>query len=128
MGFADGVDGDPVWVLGEWIAQPIIVSLMLVGFQTQELADPEHPSMFAVGPFTLFRRSEYDKVGGHRSSRSEIVEDVELARLIQGAGLNFRFAYFPDFGTLRMYQSFAGLWEGWTKTGISDRAAMSKRQ
>ena len=100
---------------GEWIAQPIIASLMLVGFQPQELADPKHPSMFAVGPFMLFRRSAYDKVGGHRSLRSQIVEDVELARAIQGAGLNFRFAYFPDFGTLRMYQSFAGLWEGWTK-------------
>ncbi len=100
---------------GEWIAQPIIACMMIVGFQPQELADPENPSMFAVGPFMLFRRSAYDKVGGHRALRSEIVEDVELGRAIQAAGLNFHFAYFPDFGTLRMYQSFGGLWEGWTK-------------
>ncbi len=100
---------------GEWIAQPIIACMMLVGFQPQELADPQNPSMFAVGPFMLFRRSAYDRVGGHRALRGEIVEDVELGRAIQSAGLSYHFAYFPDFGTLRMYQSFAGLWEGWTK-------------
>jgi glycosyltransferase involved in cell wall biosynthesis len=100
---------------GEWIAQPIIASMMLVAFQPQELADPTNPSMFAVGPFMLFRRSAYDRVGGHRALRAEIVEDVELARAIQAAGLSYHFAYFPDFGTLRMYQSFVGLWEGWTK-------------
>lgn len=100
---------------GEWIAQPIIACMMLVGFQPQELADPRNPAMFAVGPFMLFRRSAYDRVGGHRALRAEIVEDVELGRAIQSAGLSYHFAYFPDFGTLRMYQSFAGLWEGWTK-------------
>jgi cellulose synthase/poly-beta-1,6-N-acetylglucosamine synthase-like glycosyltransferase len=100
---------------GEWIAQPIIASMMIVGFQPQQLADPEHPSMFAVGPFMLFRRSAYDRVGGHRALRAEIVEDVELGRAIQAAGLRYHFAYFPDFGTLRMYRSFSGLWEGWTK-------------
>ncbi|MCX5962832.1 MAG: glycosyltransferase family 2 protein [Cyanobacteria bacterium] len=101
--------------LGEWIAQPIVASMFALAFQPAEIADAQNESMFAVGPFMLFRRSAYDRVGGHRALRSEIVEDVELARAIQGAGLSLHFGYLGDLALLRMYRTFGALWEGWTK-------------
>jgi glycosyltransferase involved in cell wall biosynthesis len=101
--------------LGEWIAQPIVASMFSLSFQPESIADPKSESMFAVGPFMLFRRSAYDHVGGHRALRSEIVEDVELARAIQQAGLSLHFAYLGDLALLRMYRTFGALWEGWTK-------------
>jgi hypothetical protein len=36
-------------------------------------------SAFAGGPFMLFTRSGYEKIGGHEAVASVIVEDVELA-------------------------------------------------
>lgn len=101
--------------LGEWIAQPIVASMFALAFQPDEIADAKNNSMFAVGPFMLFRRSAYDRVGGHRALRSEIVEDVELARAIQTAGLSLHFGYLGDLALLRMYRTFGALWEGWTK-------------
>ena len=101
--------------LGEWIAQPIVASMFALAFQPDEIADANNNSMFAVGPFMLFRRSAYDRVGGHRALRSEIVEDVELARAIQTAGLSLHFGYLGDLALLRMYRTFGALWEGWTK-------------
>ena len=101
--------------VGEWIAQPIVASMFALAFQPDEIADAQNNSMFAVGPFMLFRRSAYDRVGGHRALRSEIVEDVELARAIQNAGLSLHFGYLGDLALLRMYRTFGALWEGWTK-------------
>ena len=43
------------------------------------------------------------------------MEDVELARAIQGAGLSLHFGYLGDLALLRMYRTFGALWEGWTK-------------
>jgi glycosyltransferase involved in cell wall biosynthesis len=100
---------------GEWVAQPIVASMFALAFKPEEIADPQCESMFAVGPFMLFRRAAYDRVGGHRALRSEIVEDVELARAIQQAGLSLHFAYLNDLAFLRMYRTFGALWEGWTK-------------
>ncbi len=101
--------------LGEWIAQPIVASMFSLSFQPETIEDPKSETMFAVGPFMLFRRSAYDRVGGHRALRSEIVEDVELARAIQQAGLSLHFGYLGDLALLRMYRTFGALWEGWTK-------------
>ncbi len=101
--------------LGEWIAQPIVASMFSLSFQPESIEDPKSETMFAVGPFMLFRRSAYDRVGGHRALRSEIVEDVELARAIQQAGLTLHFGYLGDLALLRMYRTFGALWEGWTK-------------
>lgn len=101
--------------LGEWIAQPIVASMFSLSFQPESIEDPKSETMFAVGPFMLFRRAAYDRVGGHRALRSEIVEDVELARAIQAAGLSLHFGYLGDLALLRMYRTFGALWEGWTK-------------
>ena len=40
-----------------------------------------------VGPFMLFKRSAYDKIGGHDSVKDAIVEDVWLSRKIKEHGL-----------------------------------------
>jgi glycosyltransferase involved in cell wall biosynthesis len=101
--------------LGEWIAQPIVASMFSLSFQPETIENPKSETMFAVGPFMLFRRGAYDRVGGHRALRSEIVEDVELARAIQALGLSLHFGYLGDLALLRMYRTFGALWEGWTK-------------
>jgi cellulose synthase/poly-beta-1,6-N-acetylglucosamine synthase-like glycosyltransferase len=101
--------------LGEWLAQPIIASLFAVGFEFAEINDPQAAAAFAVGPFMLFRRSAYAKIGGHRAMASEVVEDVELARRIKEQGFKLWYGLGPELAAVRMYRSLGALWEGWTK-------------
>lgn len=102
--------------LAEWLVQPIIMSILAVGFNFETVNDPSDlESAFAGGQFMLFKRDTYEQIGGHRAIASELVEDVELARLIKGSGLKLRYILGLGLVKVRMYQSFAALWEGWTK-------------
>ncbi len=101
--------------LAEWLVQPLIMGLLAVGFQFDALNDPTNPTAFAAGPFMLFRRAPYQHIGGHRAVAHEVVEDVELARRVKAAGLRLRYVLGLGLVQVRMYRSFAALWEGWTK-------------
>ncbi len=104
--------------LAEWLVQPIMVSLLGLGFPIEAANDPASPVAFAAGPFMLFRRSAYLAIGGHRALAGEVVEDLALARRIKGAGLRLRYMLGLDAAELRMYEDFASLWEGWSKNWL----------
>ena len=101
--------------LAEWMVQPIMASLLGLGFPIEAANDPSSEVAFAAGPFMLFRRSAYERVGGHRALASEVVEDLALARRIKSSGLRLRYLLGLDAVDLRMYADLPSLWEGWTK-------------
>jgi glycosyltransferase involved in cell wall biosynthesis len=45
--------------LAEWLVQPIVASLLGLGFPLKRSNDPADATAFAAGPFMLFRRSAY---------------------------------------------------------------------
>jgi GT2 family glycosyltransferase len=104
--------------LAEWLVQPIMASLLGLGFPIEAANDPDSPVAFAAGPFMLFRRSIYAAIGGHRALASEVVEDLALARRIKQGGHRLRYLLALDALELRMYSDFASLWEGWTKNWL----------
>lgn len=101
--------------LAEWLVQPLMFSAITLGFNYEAVNDPHSKTAFATGPFMLFRRTAYEQVGGHRAVAAQVVEDVELARLVKGSGLTLRFLVGSGLVAVRMYRSWAALWEGWTK-------------
>jgi len=101
--------------LAEWMVQPIMASLLGLGFPIEKANDPDASVAFAAGPFMLFRHSAYEAIGGHRTMAAEVVEDLALAQRIKSAGMRLRYVLGLDAVDLRMYQDFASLWEGWTK-------------
>ncbi|MGD1853023.1 MAG: glycosyltransferase [Leptolyngbyaceae cyanobacterium] len=102
--------------LAEWLVQPVMMSCIAVGFNFEAVNDPtDKATAFAAGPFMLFRRSAYDRIGGHRAVATETVEDVELAKRVKQSGLKLRYLLSTSLIKVRMYRSFADLWEGWTK-------------
>jgi hypothetical protein len=101
--------------MAEWMVQPIMVSLLGLGFPIEAANDPGSTVAFAAGPFMLFRRSAYEAIGGHRAVAAEVVEDLALARRIKAHGFRLRYLLGLDAADLRMYGNFAALWEGWTK-------------
>ena len=104
--------------LAEWMVQPIIASLLGLGFPIEAANDPASPVAFAAGPFMLFRRSAYTAIGGHRALAAEVVEDLALARQIKANGYRLRYLLGLDAADLRMYADFGALWEGWTKNWL----------
>ena len=101
--------------LAEWMVQPIMASLLGLGFPIEAANDPASDVAFAAGPFMLFRRSVYQRIGGHRALAAEVVEDLALARTIKAGGYRLRYLLGLDAVDLRMYADLAALWEGGTK-------------
>ena len=101
--------------LAEWLVQPIVASLLGLGFPLKRSNNPADPTAFAAGPFMLFRRSAYEAIGGHRAVAGEVVEDLALAGAIKASGHRLLYLLGIDLVRLRMYRDLASLWEGWTK-------------
>lgn len=104
--------------LAEWLVQPIMASLLGLGFPIEAANDPASAVAFAAGPFMLFRGSTYAAIGGHRALAAEVVEDLALARRIKQGGHRLRYLLALDAIELRMYSDFSSLWEGWTKNWL----------
>ncbi|MEO0768710.1 MAG: glycosyltransferase family 2 protein [Cyanobacteria bacterium J06649_4] len=100
----------------EWLVQPLMANLIAVGFDFDGVNDPDRPDVaLAAGPFMLFRREAYQKLGGHRAVADNPVEDLALASLVKSKGMMLRYVLGLETSTVRMYRSFGDLWEGWTK-------------
>jgi chlorobactene glucosyltransferase len=68
-----------------------------------------------VGPFMLFKRSAYEKIGGYDSVKNAIVEDVWLSRKIKEHGLRLAAADGQNLCSVRMYRNFKEIWNGFSK-------------
>lgn len=101
--------------LAEWLAQPLIIQTMLIGFDFKAVNDPTTDAAFAAGMFMLFRRAAYEQIGGHTAVADQVVEDVELGRLVKYSGLKLNCFLGNELASVRMYRTWAALWEGWTK-------------
>lgn len=101
--------------MAEWLAQPLIIHTMLIGFDFKAVNDPTTDAAFAAGMFMLFRRAAYEQIGGHTAVADQVVEDVELGRLVKYSGLKLNCFLGNELASVRMYRTWSALWEGWTK-------------
>lgn len=81
--------------------------------------DPADPVAMAVGGFILVRREAYERAGGHEAVRSEIVDDIRLARRIQQSGGRLRLCPAPALAWTHMYGTFAQVWRGLRKNAYA---------
>ncbi len=71
------------------------------------------------GQFLAFRRSAYDQIGGHKSVKNEVVEDMELARNIKTSGFLFQMFHGVNTVYCRMYNSHSEIWNGFKKNFLN---------
>lgn len=69
----------------------------------------------AHGGFMFFDRSAYEAIGGHGAVRSEIVEDVALARRIKQHGRRMWLVNVTRFASCTMYSTNQEVWSGFAK-------------
>jgi chlorobactene glucosyltransferase len=73
----------------------------------------------ACGQFMAFKRKAYKAIGGHKSVKNHIVEDVELAKNIKRGDFKMRMYHGANTVSCRMYSSGKDLWEGFRKNFLA---------
>jgi 4-hydroxybenzoate polyprenyltransferase len=72
--------------------------------------------VFAYGPCMVASRQAYRESGGHAAIRSSNQEDIDLARLIAGAGYGVRFLRGADLATTQHYRTLGEIAGCWRRT------------
>lgn len=67
------------------------------------------------GAFNLIRRQVYEKVSGHETLKSEVIDDVELGRLVKGRGYRLEVGGGLNLVKVRMYSGLKEIIDGFTK-------------
>jgi glycosyltransferase involved in cell wall biosynthesis len=112
------VSFSPEQVMDTWYEKallPYIYTRLGNRYRFDEINDPDSPAAAANGQFLLIRRDAYEAVGGHASVAREVLEDVALAARVKGARQRIWFGSGKGIVRVRMYRSFAAMWEGWKK-------------
>jgi glycosyltransferase involved in cell wall biosynthesis len=104
-------------VSGFWQSalMPLVFSELASVYPPHEVNDANKRLAAANGQFLMVERGAYFAVDGHRGVGRSVLEDVDLAERVKGAGLGLRFRYAPDALSTRMYRGFKDMVEGWTK-------------
>ena len=112
------VSFSPEQVMETWYEKallPYIYIRLGKRFRFADVNDPTSVSAAANGQFILIRRDVYEAVDGHASVAGEVLEDVALAARVKGAGNRIWFGSGKGIVRVRMYRTFASMWEGWRK-------------
>jgi glycosyltransferase involved in cell wall biosynthesis len=94
---------------------PYVYWKLAARYSFERVNDPSLPDAAANGQFLMIRRDVYNAVGGHATVKSDVLEDVALARLVKSSGYRIYFAPGTGIVRTRMYRTFGAMWEGWTK-------------
>jgi cellulose synthase/poly-beta-1,6-N-acetylglucosamine synthase-like glycosyltransferase len=103
---------DSFW---ERVLQPACSGILLIWFHPLRVNDPSCRTAYANGAFMLMRRSCYETIGGHEPVKAEVNEDIHMARLAKERGQRLAVVTNDDLYTVRMYESLAQGWRGWTR-------------
>jgi len=97
------------------IIQPVCCLVLISWFLPGRVNDPGKRTAYANGAFMLVHRSCYNAIGGHERVRSEVNEDIHMARLAKGMGFRLRVVENDDLYRTRMYRTLGEAWCGWSR-------------
>lgn len=102
--------------LAEGVFQPLAGAATSAMFAIPLTNSPEWPrTAFANGQYLMVRRSVYEAVGGHEAIRGTLSEDVAIARRLKIAGYRPRLGWGDTWATVRMYEGFNAIFQGWSR-------------
>lgn len=92
--------------LGEHLVVPLIDDVLLCFLPFPLLSLPVPAAATAHGSCLVLERAAYQRLGGFAAVRTQMVEDVALARLTRRAGLRLGLALGGPMVQVRMYTSY----------------------
>lgn len=69
---------------------PMITGAINLLYPMRKVNDKKSDRAYVFGTYFLIRKDVYEKTGGHREVRDQIVEDAAIARLVKSAGYKLR--------------------------------------
>ncbi|WNS42608.1 glycosyltransferase family 2 protein [Paenibacillus sp. MMS20-IR301] len=113
------VTGFPRQDTGTWLERlvvPLMVFTVICHLPVPLVRGSRDPRFVAAhGGFILIHRDCYARCGGHEAIRSELVDDMALARAVKRAGEPVCLADITDYVRVRMYRSAGEVWNGYRK-------------
>lgn len=112
------VSFSPEQVMKTWYERSLIPQVycsLSRNFLFDAVNDPLQPVAAANGQFLFIRRDAYHSAGGHAAVAGDLLEDVAIARCVKSAGYRIWFGSGNGIVRVRMYRTFAAMWEGWRK-------------
>jgi chlorobactene glucosyltransferase len=94
---------------------PLCAGSLAIWFRPDQVNRDGGESAFANGAFLLLNRSAYERIGGHRQVRTALIEDIPLAELAKREGVPCWVGSGRDIVSVRMYQSYRAIWDGWAR-------------
>jgi hypothetical protein len=84
------------------------------------LADPQRKNSYTgIGAFGLFKRESYLACGGHQTLALEVIDDVQLGRLLKREGFKISALFARQRVQLRWHQGVKGLFKGLEKNAFA---------
>jgi cellulose synthase/poly-beta-1,6-N-acetylglucosamine synthase-like glycosyltransferase len=102
----------------EKMIQPIFLGAILGLSPLAKVNDPSSKVSFASGPFIMINHAVFDSVGGYRTIKGFIADDIEIAKLVKSSGFKLGIVNAQSLMSLRMYEKFHDIWEGWSKNSF----------
>lgn len=112
------VSFSPEQVTEKWYEKvliPFVYCRLADHFSYEGVSDPASEEAAANGQFLMIRADVYQAIGGHKAVRADVLEDVAVAKRVKRVGCRVWFGPGAGLVRVRMYRSFAAMWEGWRK-------------
>lgn len=94
---------------------PLCAGIIALWYGSDRVNDPGSKRAFANGQFLLIRREAYERIGGHRSVHSALIEDIPLAEHAKQAGVRCCVASGRELFSVRMYSTYNAVCDGWAR-------------
>lgn len=111
----------------EHIVQPMAVLELMREHPLERVNRAERPASFANGQFMLFRKSSYQKLGGHERVKEALLEDIAFARALKSDGGRWGVFIAGEMLRCRMYGDWGAFRRGWKRIFIESTYRRPKR-
>jgi dolichol-phosphate mannosyltransferase len=98
-----------------WL-HPAMLTTLVYRFGPPGTAQRRPDRTMANGQCMTFERSRFLEAGGMQLVRGEVVEDIALARRLAADGWRVGFLDASELLTVRMFESFEDVWNGWGRS------------
>lgn len=101
--------------LRESVLVPCCSETLLAWLRPERADDQRTSDVFANGAFIMVQRAAFEQIGGWAAVRSQISEDLQLARLAKRSGLRVGVAQGDGFYQTESYRTVRESWDGWSR-------------
>jgi cellulose synthase/poly-beta-1,6-N-acetylglucosamine synthase-like glycosyltransferase len=99
----------------ERIIQPVCSAIMVFWFHPKRVNNPAHSAAYANGAYMLMNRDTYNAIGGHEAVKTEVNEDMHMARRTKQCGRRLMVVQNDRLYCVRMYAGLKQIWRGWSR-------------